>query len=203
MATPPSRPALRARYDARRRGLIDQAARVFAQKGYHATSIDDLIAATGMTRGGLYHYTESKRELLLGVLQELMEPLLRQAGEILEVPAPAERQLRKLMVVWLQHVATHIDHMIVFDQERRTLQHEPDWDQLRADRDRFEQILATLLERGAEEGSFAIVDPQIALMMVLGAVNYMPQWLRSSGRLTPAEIAERYCDLLLDGIRAR
>jgi AcrR family transcriptional regulator len=54
-----------AKYDARRLELIDIAARVFARKGYHATSIDDLVEATGLKRGGLYHYITGKEDLLI------------------------------------------------------------------------------------------------------------------------------------------
>lgn len=201
MGSAPQRPALRARYDRRRREIVDAAAKVFAQRGYHATSIEDLIAATGMTRGGLYHYTASKQELLLSVVGELMEPLLARAAEILDAPGSAEDRLRELMRVWLQHVADHREHMIVFSRERATLERTPAWPAVREARGRFEQMLASVLQAGRRDGSFHVRDPQMALMMILGAVNYGPEWLEPSGRLRPAQIAERYCEMLLDGIR--
>ena len=105
MPGPPTRPALRARYDSRRQELLDTAARVFAERGYHATSIEDLIAATGLTRGGLYHYTDSKQGLLFGVLDELMDPLLEQARAIVAEPGTPEEHLRRVTRAWLAHVA--------------------------------------------------------------------------------------------------
>lgn len=201
MSSPPRRPASRARYERRRAEVLDIAAGVFAQRGYHATSIEDLIEATGLTRGGLYHYTASKSELLLGVLEQLMEPLLEQATAILAVPQEPEVQLRQLMRVWLEHVASHRAHMIVFNQERRTLERERGWESVRDARARFEKLLADVLARGRADGSFALRDPQLGLLMLLGLVNYTPQWYSPSGRLRPEQIAERYCDLLLDGMR--
>jgi AcrR family transcriptional regulator len=59
MPAPPKSPALRERYDARQRDVIDACARVFAERGYDGTSVDDLVAATGLARGGLYHYIGS------------------------------------------------------------------------------------------------------------------------------------------------
>ena len=59
-ATPPTRPALRARYEGRRQALIDAAAKLFAERGYEQTSIGDLSEATGLAAGGIYHYTSSK-----------------------------------------------------------------------------------------------------------------------------------------------
>lgn len=203
MGSPPSRPASRERYERRRREVIDAAASVFAERGYHATSIEHLIEATGLTRGGLYHYTASKRNLLLGVVEELMEPLLREAAAIVETPQPPEAQLRELMRVWLEHVASHRAHMIVFSQERRTLERERGWESVASERARFEQLLADVLARGRAEGSFAPRDEQLTLLMLLGVVNYTPQWYSPAGRLTPEQIAELYCDALLDGLRAR
>lgn len=202
MAAPPSRPALRARYDRRRTAVIDVAAKMFAERGYHATSIEDLLGATGMTKGGLYHYMDSKEDLLMSVVDVLMDPLLQRARETLETGGSAESRLRALMALWLEHVASHRDHMIVFSQERRTLERSSRWRELREARRSFEKLLAEAIDSGCEDGSFAVADRQLALMMLLGAVNHIPQWFRLRGRLKPAEIAERYCDVLLDGIRS-
>jgi AcrR family transcriptional regulator len=203
VGSPPSSPALRARYERRRADVVAAAARVFAQRGYHATSIDDLIVATGLTRGGLYHYTDSKQALLFAIFDELMEPLLSRAREIVEQPGTPERHLRALTHAWVAHIATHLDHMVVFTQERGTLERDPRWQHLRAARRAFEQLLAGVLRRGQEDGSFVMRDPQLTLLTLLGMVNYTPQWFSPRGRLTPEQIADGYCDVLLDGTRPR
>lgn len=78
--TPPSRPALRARYDGRRKELIDAAAKAFAEGGYKETSIADLSAATGLAAGGIYHYIGSKENLLIAICDDLLAPLLEEGG---------------------------------------------------------------------------------------------------------------------------
>jgi TetR/AcrR family transcriptional regulator, cholesterol catabolism regulator len=203
VGTPPTSPALRERYERRRADVVDAAARVFAQRGYHATSIEDLIEATGLTRGGLYHYTESKQALLFSVFDELMEPLLARARSLLAAPGTPEQHLRAVVHAWVEHIATHLPHMVVFNQERGTLERDPRWQHLRAARREFEQLLGGVLQRGQENGSFAMHDAGLALLTLLGMVNYTPQWFSPTGRLTPAEIADGYCNALLDGIRAR
>jgi AcrR family transcriptional regulator len=202
-SAPPTRPALRARYDARRQQVVDAAARLFAERGYHATSIDDLVAASGLTRGGLYHYVDGKQDLLFGVLDELMDPLLERAEAIVATADPPERQLRALTRAWLVHVAAHLDHMLVFERERATLEQDPRWAQVHAARERFEQLLAGVLQRGRADGSFALADPQLTLLALLGMVNHAPVWLRPDGRLSPEQVADGFCDVLLGGIRAR
>ncbi len=76
MTTPPTRPALRRRYDAKREGVVEAAAELFAERGYHATTMQDLTEATGLTAGGLYHYIGSREQLLIAICDALVEPLL-------------------------------------------------------------------------------------------------------------------------------
>jgi TetR/AcrR family transcriptional regulator, cholesterol catabolism regulator len=203
LSSPPINPALRARYELRRQEVINTTARVFAERGYQATLIDDLVTATGLTRGGLYHYIASKQELLFSILDELIDPLLERARSIISTPAPPEEHLRQVTRVWLNHIASHRDHMIVFNQERGILERDRRWEHVQIARRSFEEILEGILQRGQEDGSFKMRDPQLALLALLGAVNYTPQWFASSGRLKPEEIADVYCDVLLDGIRPR
>jgi AcrR family transcriptional regulator len=200
--TKPTRPALRAKYDARQAEVVSTAARLFAQRGYHGTSIEDLLAATGLTRGGLYHYMEGKQDLLIAVLDELMDPLLDRAREIVARPAPPEEHLRAVAHAWLTHVAEHRDHMVVFNQERRTLERDDGWAHVRAARRAFEELLGAILRRGVDEGAFRVADPQLVLLALLGMGNYTAQWYAPGGRLDAAAIADGYCALVLDGIRA-
>jgi AcrR family transcriptional regulator len=200
---PPRRPRLRAKYDRRRQELVDRAARLFAEQGYRQTSIDDLVRATGLQRGGLYHYIESKQQLLLLIHEELMNPLLDQAEKILEAHENPGHQLRELMRVWVSHVASHGDHMTVFSEERRLVESDPEWERIRQLRGSFQDVLADVLRRGVKGGEFEIPDPEIALMALLGIVNHMPQWLDPEGRLSPAEVADRCIDLVLTGIASK
>ena len=199
-STPPApeRPALRARYDGRRREVIAAAAKLFAENGYAATSIADLTEATGLAAGGLYHYIGSKEALLVAICDELLEPLLAQAREIAASDELSPKgQLRALLRAWLTHIETHRDHMLVYTQERQVIEREPQWRTVRRARKDFEQILDTILRRGEEAGTMAFEDRSLTLLALLGMVNYTPQWLRPRGRLSAEQIADSYCDLIL------
>ncbi|HVO54197.1 MAG TPA: TetR/AcrR family transcriptional regulator [Solirubrobacterales bacterium] len=195
--TPPTRPALRERYERKRREVIATAARLFAQRGYQETSMSDLTEATGLAAGGLYHYIESKDELLISICDDLLDPLLERAREILAAGAPPAEQLRDLLHAWLAQIASHRDHMLVFAQERHVIEREPQWRQVRAQREAFEEILDQVLARGEADGSMRFEDRAFTLLTLLGMVNYTPQWLDPRGRLTPEQIADGYCDLIL------
>jgi TetR/AcrR family transcriptional regulator, cholesterol catabolism regulator len=194
----PERPVLRARYEGRRAGVIAAAARLFAENGYGATSIADLTQATGLAAGGLYHYIGSKEALLVSICDELLEPLLVQAREIATSDELSPKgQLRALLRAWLAHIESHRDHMLVFSQERRAIEREPQWRTVRRARKDFEEIVDDILRRGEESGAMAFEDRALTLRALLGMVNYTPQWLRPRGRLSAEQIADGYCDLVL------
>ena len=195
--SPPTRPALRARYDRRQRDVISTAARLFAERGYQATSIGDLTEATGLAAGGLYHYIESKEQLLFRICDELLEPLLEDARAIVVRDAPAAVQLRELLRAWLVHIERHRHHMLVFAQERHVIERDQQWQQVRRQRKEFEQILDEVLARGEATGTMAFADRRLMLLALLGMVNYVPQWLRPRGRLAAEQIADSFCDLVL------
>ena len=190
MSQPPTSPALRERYDRRQQAVVTTAAALFARRGFQATSMDELSEATGLRSGGLYHYIGSKQNLLLAIFGQLMDPLLVRAAEIEAGEGDAETQLRALVRVWLAHIETHLDHMAVFAQERHTIEHEPEWEQVRASRDAFEAILARRL------AAVGLTD-RLALFALLGMVNHTATWLKPGGRLTAEQIADGYCDMLL------
>lgn len=195
--SPPTRPALRARYEGRRREVVASAAKLFAQRGYDATSISELTAATGLAAGGLYHYIEGKDDLLIAICDELLEPLLAQAREIVAAEAPPVDQLRALVAAWVAHVVAHRHHMLVFTQERQAIERQRRWRRVRSQRKAFEQILDEVLANGEADGSMTFADRRLSLLALLGMVNYTPQWVRPGGRLSPAEIAAGYCEIVL------
>jgi TetR/AcrR family transcriptional regulator, cholesterol catabolism regulator len=197
LPSPPTRPALRARYDARRRKVVASAAELFAERGYDGTSISELTEATGLAAGGLYHYIEGKDDLLIAICDELLEPLLGRAREIVAAEAPPVEQLRRLVATWVAHVVEHRHHMLVFTQERQAIEREPRWRRVRSQRKAFEKILDDVLARGESDGSMTFADRRLSLLALLGMVNYTPQWVRPGGRLSPGEIAAGYCGMVL------
>ena len=197
LPSPPTRPALRARYEARRREVVATAAKLFAERGYAGTSMAELTAATGLAAGGLYHYIEGKDDLLIAICDELLEPLLERAREIVAGEAPPVEQLRELVAAWVAHVVEHRHHMLVFTQERQAIERQPRWRRVRSQRKAFEKILEDVLARGETDGSMTFADRRLSLLALLGMVNYTPQWVRPNGRLSPTEIADGYCAMVL------
>jgi AcrR family transcriptional regulator len=176
--------------------VVYAAAHAFAERGYHAVSIQDLAEATGLAAGGLYHYIGSKEQLLIAICDELMEPLLEDARTLVATDdAPAE-QLRALLRLWLAHIESHRDHMLVFQQARHVIEHDPQWRGIRRSRKAFERILDDVLRRAEEDGAVAFGDRRLAMLALLGMVNHTATWLKPRGRLSAAQIADGYFELL-------
>jgi AcrR family transcriptional regulator len=199
----PERPGSAARYDAKRREVVDIAARVFAEKGYHATSIDDLVAATGLQRGGLYHYIEGKQDLLVAIHERFIAPLLANAREIVARELPPDEALRELARALMHDIANYRDQVTVFLHEWREMQRDPAWRRIREERREFEGIIESVLVRGTREGIFAVEEPRLASLAFLGMLNYSYTWLDPRGDRSPDEIAERFAGYFLSGVLAR
>ena len=191
------RTALRERYDRRQAQVVLDAAAVFAARGYAQTSVPELALALGVAAGGLYHYFASKEELLIAICDQLMDPLLAEAKELMSTAQAPERQLRELVRLWVAHVIEHRDHMLVFQQERHVIEHGDQWRAVRDSRKRFERLLAGLLQRADDQALLRVHDTRLALSALLGMVNHIAQWHRPHGRLTATEIADGYINLIL------
>jgi AcrR family transcriptional regulator len=194
VATAPTRPALRERYDRRRQRAVYQAAKLFARDGYDQTTMQELASTMGLATGALYHYFGAKEQLLRAICDQLMEPLLERARALTATGGAPRGQLRALVRMWVAHVVEHRDHMLVFQQERHVIESGQSWRGVRASRKAFERLVAELLQDALSAGG---QDNRLALLALLGMVNHTAQWYRPRGPLSPEQIADGYVDLVL------
>jgi TetR/AcrR family transcriptional regulator, cholesterol catabolism regulator len=199
MAPRPDRAVLRERYDRKRAQVVLEAARVFARQGYDQTSVPDLSEALGMAAGALYHYFDSKEDLLIAICDQLMDPLLSEARELLAGEQPPAERLRALLRLWVGHVIEHRDHMLVFQQERHVIERGEQWRKVRDSRKRFERLLDEALQAARADGLTRLADDRLELSALLGMVNHTAQWYRPRGRLSGTQIADGYATLILAG----
>ena len=193
----PDRTALRERYDRRQAQVVLDAARVFARQGYDQTSVPQLADELGLAAGSLYHYFGSKEQLLIAICDQLMDPLLDEARAITASDDDAATQLHALVRLWVAHVIERRNHMLVFQQERHVIDHGDQWRQVRDRRKEFERLVEAVLERVHRDGETRLADARLSLAALLGMVNHTAQWYRPRGRLSAAEIADGYVELIV------
>jgi AcrR family transcriptional regulator len=194
----PASPKLRDRYDRKQQQIVRNAAKLFAERGYNQTTIQDLADATDLAAGGIYHYVTSQERLLAMICDQLMDPLLEQAHELLAIEGDAATQLREMVHLWVAHASEHRDHMLVFQQERHVLEQGAQWRAQTQSRKRFERLVEDVVKRVDAAGQLRLDDDRLALMALLGMVNHTPQWFRLPGRLSALDVADGYVDLLTD-----
>jgi len=182
----------------RRSELARQAARLFAERGYHGTSIGDLAEALGVQKASLYTYIASKEELLFETMREGARAFHAGLDAIPE-ELPATEKLRLALRSHLRVVADQLDLATVFTREWRYLEGERR-DEILAERRRYEERFRTLLREGRDLGGLRTdLDEAAAALLVLSAANWAYTWLQP-GRDTD-ELADRFFAIVLDGVR--
>src|SRR6266568_5031801 len=183
---------------ARRNELTRAAARLFAEKGYHGTSIGDLAEAMGVQKGSLYAHIESKQDLLYETMRDGAAAFHAALDAIPDGAHPVEK-IRLALRGHLRVVAEQLDVATVFVREWRYLEGERH-DEIVAERRRYEERFRALFREGRELGELRTdLDDATATLLALSAANWAYTWLRP-GEDTDA-LADRFYALLLDGIR--
>ena len=186
----------------RREELIQAAARLFSERGYHGTSMQHLADALGLQRGSLYAHIGSKEDLLLDVVEDGARRFLERGEAAASMEALAAVRLRAFLAGHIETAVEHLDSVTVFLNEWRFLSPE-----LRAvvqeKRDRYESMIRGIIDDGIAAGEFRPdVEVRLAARLVLSAGNWMYAWYRPGGELGPTAIAQRFADLLVKGLEA-
>ena len=194
MAVTGTLPVVRSR--PREADLMRSAIRLFRERGFHATSMQDLAEALGMNRGSLYHYINSKDDLLWSIVNGALGRLDERVRPILESDAPGKDRLRQAIAAHLAFAAEHADELSLVQIELRSLSPE----RRRATverRDAYERLWRAAIGAALAEGSIRPTNVRLAGIAILSACNWFTQWYRPSGEMTLDEIAAQFADLFL------
>jgi AcrR family transcriptional regulator len=182
----------------RKADLTRIAARLFAEQGYHGTSMGQLAEAMGVQKGSLYAHTPSKQDLLLDAMRE-GAAAFHAALDALPEDAPAAERLRLALRAHLRVVVDQLDVATVFIREWRSLEGERR-EEILSERRRYEERWRGLVRQGVERGELrSDLDEGAAALLALSAANWAYTWLRP-GADTDA-LADRFAALLVDGVR--
>lgn len=184
----------------REAALHQAATRLFRERGFHATSMQDLAEALGMNRGSLYHYIESKDDLLWAIVSGALERLDGRVRPILEGEAPPVERLIGAIDAHLDFAARHGDELALLQIELRSLGPERRRE-LIGRRDDYEAAWRQAIREGIAAGQLRPVDVPLASIAILSACNWFTQWFRPDGALSAAEIGRVFAELFLDGLR--
>lgn len=185
-----------------RDAILQAAAQIFREKGYHAASMQDIAEAVELQKGSLYHHVSSKQGILLALLDQALDILTAELEEVCRGPLPPEQKLRRAIQTYLDILTENISLSSVLLLEHRSLKPENHQAHIPR-RDRFEGLWRDMIQEGLEAGVFHDLSPDQTAKAVLGTLNWTITWYRQDGRLSSREIADGYADLFLTGMTPR
>ncbi len=191
----PNRPAIEA-------NILLTAARLFAERGYSATSIQDISEAVGLQKSSLYHYVSGKEQLLFGALAYGMEVALDRLEPIQASHDTPREKLRKCVEASVLSVLErrHIVNVFLGDRRYLTPEHR---EQYVALRDRYEGVFREILVEGIAAGEFDDLNPSITVKGILGMCYWLVQWYSPTGPMSPEDIARFFAHVVVDRMLIR
>jgi len=181
-------------YDKRLEALLAAAAKTFAERGYHATSMRDLARASGFSLAGMYHYVEGKQALLFQIQDRCFGLVLEGARAATVAHSDPESRLRAFIQHHVTFFAGHMDEMKVLAHEEDELT-----GTMRAQVRRRKKEYVGLLEELLTDVPGKHGDPRIAAYALFGMMNWIYTWYHPAGPTSPAALAEELASLFLDG----
>ncbi|MCX3063817.1 TetR/AcrR family transcriptional regulator [Streptomyces sp. GXMU-J5] len=181
--------------------LLAAATRLFADRGYDRTSVQEIVEAAGVTKGALYHYFGSKEDLLQEVYARVLRLQQERLDMFAEQDAPVERRLRDAAADVVVTTIENLDDAAIFFRSMHHLSPEKN-KQVRAERRRYHERFRALIEEGQKKGVFTTDTPaDLVVDYHFGSVHHLSTWYRPDGPLTPQQLADQLADLLLRALR--
>jgi AcrR family transcriptional regulator len=186
---------------ARRIAILKSAAAAFRRLGYHGATVSQIAAALRMKKGNLYYYFRNKEEILYACHQYSLDRLLTLLDEIEQSGLAPEAKLHRLIVAAVHTILDELHGTALFlDLEALSPSH---LKAVIARRDEFDRGLRRLVEHGMAAGVFAPGHPKLLSFAIVGAVNWIPRWYHPDGPASSDEIADRFAEYLVSGLRNR
>lgn len=193
-------PHVRAKRQRRRTEILHAALRAFRERGYHATTLEDIAEQLGIRKTALYHYFPDKEAILHACHRESLAELSRILAGARGLASPQER----LAYVIREHVRVMTDTLegsplafevtaLSADRQREVI----------AARDKYERALRRMIQDGVAAGEFRPTNPKTAVFAILGAINWIARWYRPDGALQADELGAEFAEHLLGGLTCR
>lgn len=184
----------------RKEEVLEEARRLFSQKGYASASMRDLAVALGIKPASLYSNFDKKEDML-------WEIALRCARSFFETVEPISQQNIGLAEKLEKMFAAHID-VVIKNRDASTIFFEQ-WKYLGEERRQryasymhgYEQQFINVIEKGIEQGIFQALTPHFVTLTLLSSANWIGRWYKDGGPMSKAEVKKQLLSLMMNGIR--
>lgn len=183
----------------RRQKIIDTAVELFHKKGYRATSLDDLAQELGISKAALYHYVESKEELLFIIYTQALSSIFEETYRIASMGLPAEEKLKMIIRNHLVNIIIkNVSLFFVFFTEENQLP-ERYYRMVKEKKKEYDGIIQRIIQEGIAQGAIREVDPRLLGYAIVGMCNWLYKWFHPKVPYSPEHIADQFVRILEKG----
>jgi TetR/AcrR family transcriptional regulator, cholesterol catabolism regulator len=183
-----------------RQALLESSIKLFAERGYELTSVQEIVDGASATKGAFYHHFRSKLDVLVAIHHRTTELQLEMLQEIADRELPCSVTLALMLEGMIALHDSHSMEMAIYNQERWAFQ-EPAFERIRKLRNDVERIFSDVVKQGIEAGEFRPVPSvRILVFALIGVSAWLYLWWTPSAEMTAREIGRLYTILLLDGL---
>lgn len=181
--------------------LLAEATRLFAERGYDRTSVQEIVEAAGVTKGALYHYFGSKDDLLHEIYGRVLRLQTERLDAIVARPAEVPDRLAEAAADVVVTSIENLDDTKIFFRSMHQLSPEKQ-KAVRSERRRYHETFRSLIEEGQRDGHFrAELRPDLVVDFFFGSVHHLGTWYHAGGPLSAGQVAAEFSDLLLHSVR--
>ncbi|HEX3752499.1 MAG TPA: TetR/AcrR family transcriptional regulator [Streptosporangiaceae bacterium] len=181
--------------------LLAVAVKLFNERGYDGTSMEDLSRRLGITKSAIYHHVASKEELLRLATSRALDLLFAEADKLGQVDGPAMTRLEHLVRGSVLVLAGNLPFVTLLLRVRGNTRAERE---ALARRREFDHLVADLVAQAAADGDLrADIDPAVTARLLFGLVNSLIEWYRPRGAAAAEQLADTVAAVAFDGLRVR
>lgn len=188
--------------ESRRDQILKTATRIFCEKTYHGTTLQEIADAVGMLKGSLYYYITSKEKLLANIILDALHTLNEDLVWVENADLTPVERLRQIVREHVKFNAKYREAGTLFLTERNVLSSLEEMDKMMEIFERRDKLIDRTLREAIEMGVYRPVDIRITSLAIVGLCNSVLFWYRLSGRFSYDEIADAFFELLHQGLSA-
>lgn len=189
------------KHSAKRSRIVETATELFSSRGYAATRMQDIAGALDMQAGSLYYYFDSKESLLGAIVSERVGVAVDMLERIVSEESDPVTRIRRAIEGHLTVFDQHADLYSIFLSERLEAISPELAEQVDELGRTYESLWVGIITEGLAAGRLRqSLDAWLAMKAIVGMCNSTLFWFSSSGSMTPADVAARFADIVLDGM---
>ena len=178
--------------------IVGAAARLFAERGYRAVTIDDIAVSIGYTKSVIYYYFDSKNEILWQIFLRIYESYFRAVESIRDQGLAPELALAQVIKRHAMNVMGKREWTAIYFREESELD-ESQRRQIARKKRQYDAVIEEIYDAGVAAGVFRQMPAHIAVSGILGMCNWLYVWYKEEGAFSAVQIADHYASLLSEG----